>query len=421
MNYFNSQKIQELLSKGKELSLQKVAPLVLTGALSISLLATPVSAASITFEENKANYSNGELYVTKADAVSTNFNAQQEADVTAALRNIDTYFQNFYNILANGGNGYTKENILVRYMAELDKATNNVNSITAKFNYSQKNYVQRYFASKQVEAKLVVANLCNIKISEIDTFVKTHKCTYKSYSNNVISNRYVDTYDVKNGAVKYDSQNVVVFDDTKLTTDKTLIVTPKVDITYNQNQTPNFRQSYDAVIVENKNINDYNNAISALKAEYDRIDEALKNGIYTSKNNQPARDLYISLLGDMNYIDQQVKVNDAVATNVNKYINYRKLMALKTFYEKNRSKCSFVEIATYHNNNYVIRVKTEGSYTQYNVHPRPYNANNFQAYLIYSQGVMSPIDNNQNQGEYYYIDNEGNIVYIDADKVNFYK
>jgi len=422
MNNLNSEKLQELLSKGKKLSLQKVAPLLLTGALAVSLLATPVAAASVSFEENKANYSNGQLYVTKSEAVSTNFNDKQTTEVMAALTNIDNYFAHFYNILANGGTEYTKENILIRYMAELDKATNNVNSIIANYTYSQKNYIQKYFASKQIEAKLVVANLCNIKVSEIETFMKDHKCTYKSYSNDVRANRFVVKYEVKNNAIKHDSESLIVFDDTKLTTDKTLIVLPSVEVTYS-GQTPNFRQSYTSVIINNKELDNYNNAISTLKTEYDKIDEALKNGVYTSKNNQPARDMYMSLLGDMNYIDQQVKVSDTISSAVNKYINYRKIMALKTVYEKNRSRCTFGEIANYHNNYYVIRVKTDASYTQYNVHPKPYNENIFESYLFYDNGMNNIVDNDQNQnfGDLYYIDDNGNVVYVDPDQVDFYR
>ena len=230
----------------------------------------------------------------------------------------------------------------------------------------EKKVIEKYLESKINESKLVFSSITNISIRDLNDYADDYTCTF---ANSISGNNLVNiaVYKIKNNQI-IDSR-IITLDDSRLSKDNTLVVIPSLNVSYGNSSNPTFRTEYNAVIIPKANESMCFQAMSDIDLFYDRIDQAITDGNYISKNNDSNDDVILSIYGDTNLISQTINTKYAYYTGlsnaINQYLTYKQSLMVSKVYNKNSSRIDYREYIEYSINNKPVRISEEQGFVYY--------------------------------------------------------
>lgn len=387
MSSVNFEKMKEVLENGKKFIVKKVAPFALAATVVLSAGTMTAEAANVEFPNTEITYDGDTAYAKETDYKSSYVTDREAKKIYETMNNIDTSYNEVYTVMANGGMYTThtgsRENSMARMLASINEIENQYESTINAMDNTPKQVLKKYLTNKSEEAKLIFANIVGISVKDLNNFGKDHSCVFaNSIGQSSLVN--VGIYQLKNNQIV--SSNIVSFNDATLSNDKTLIKMPQLDVTYRTNSsTPTFRTTYTGSVIYKSNAEVCRQAIAEIDALYDKIEKAIKDGNYTKKSSQNADDIYTSIYGDTNYINQSILSKyvsyTSITPTLNQYMNYCQSNMVAKVYNKNSNSMNYYNYINYANNNTSMRVSEENGFIYYKV-------NNANLYPIKDRGYL---------------------------------
>ena len=387
MSNVNLEKMKEILENGKKFIVKKVAPFALATTVVLSAGAMTAEAANIEFPNTEITYDGDTAYAKETDYRSSYVTDREAKKIYETMNSIDSSYNEVYTVMANGGMYTThtgsRENSMARMLASINAIQNQYEAIINSMDNTPKQVLKKYLTNKEEEAKLIFSNVVGISVKDLNDFGKNNSCVFaNSIGQSSLVN--VGIYQLKNNQIV--SSNIVSFNDAMLSNDKTLVKMPKLDVTYKTNSsTPTFRTTYTGSIIYKTNAEACRQAIAEIDALYDKIEKAIKDGNYTKKSSQNVDDIYTSIYGDTNYINQSILNKYATYTSIiptlNQYMSYCQSDAVAKVYNKNANSINYFNYVNYANNNTSMRVSEENGFVYYKV-------NNATLYPIADRGYL---------------------------------
>ena len=388
MSNINIEKIKETLNRSKKLVLKRVLPFTLTLNTIFGGTAITASAANIKFDNVKIDYENGQAFALEDEYKSSYVTDSEATKIEKIMSSIDDAYQNIPFCIANGAMSIShtgsKENSMARLLAHLNSLENQIQDYIKNMDSTSKKIVEKYVESKGNEAKLIYSNVIGISVEELEEYGEKYSCVFaNSVGESKMTNFAV--YQIKNNQIV--SNRTFSCDDTKLSTNKSLIKIPKLEVTYKNSSSsvPTFKTSYTGVIVDAKNVATCNTAIEEIDSLYDKIEEAIEEGNYTKKSNVSEKDILVSIYGDTNLINQTINNKySGIATEISKYLEYKQQLMISKVYEKNSKKINYLTFGQFAINNKPVRANEEQGFVYYR--------NNGQLYTILDKGYIKTND-----------------------------
>ena len=366
----NTQKIKEFVEKGKKLVLRKALPFVLATGFIAGAGSIKAEAANVEFPTISITYNGDDEFVNQANYKSDYVTDKQAKELNEIIEDIDKSFQDVYTVLANGGmdTSYTgsENNSIARMLASINSIEIEYEEVMDSLNSKEKKVIEKYLESKINESKLVFSSITNISVRDLNDYADDYTCTF---ANSISGNNLVNiaVYKIKNNQI-IDSR-IITLDDSRLSKDNTLVVIPSLNVSYGNSSNPTFRTEYNAVIIPKANESMCFQAMSDIDLFYDRIDQAITDGNYISKNNDSNDDVILSIYGDTNLISQTINTKYAYYTGlsnaINQYLTYKQSLMVSKVYNKNSSRIDYREYIEYSINNKPVRISEEQGFVYY--------------------------------------------------------
>lgn len=371
----NTELFQKNIKNGKKLILTKVAPIALSAGI---MMGGSIVASAATVEIPVISSNSTGTDVDYSTYTSSNVSESLAKQMEEVIDNIDTSYNELYDTMASGGMDITHtksvENSIARLLASINKIENEYQSVIDDMKSTAKKTLNKYLESKKLEAKLLFANLTNISLKEINNFEDEYSCVFaNSITNNSLVN--IGIYEIKNNQII--SNTIVSIDDTNLNKNKSLIKIPSLEVTYKSatSAVPTFTTTYDALIISKESANACDLAIKELDEMYSKVEEAINKGNYTKSTSQDKDDIYVSIYGDTNLINQTIKTKYSQVKDyeaINKYMTYKQNLMISKVYSKNSRSINYLNYEQFNKNNEVVRISNENGYVYYKLNGKIY-------------------------------------------------
>lgn len=364
MNNINIEKIKQTLKDAKKLVLQRTLPFVLATTFLFGAGTPKAEAANIEF--STISITSDDEHFKESNYESSYISDKDAEEVNKIIKQIDTNVTEFYNVMANGGvsiaHTKSKENSLARFVATMTKITDNAKVDFDDMTNTQCKIIEKYLETKINECKLTFNNVTGISLDDLEDFSKNKQCVFANSISNGLVN--IGIYEIKNNSI-VDSK-IISIDDSKLVTGNTLVNIPQIDVVYNGNN-PSFKLYYETKIIAESNLKLYNQIIGDIDIFYSKLEKALDKGNYIRTSGQDKEDIYVSLYGDTNLINQTINTKyqayPELKESINKYLNYKQTLLASKVYDKNTM--NYSEYVKYNANNTPIRISEESGFVYY--------------------------------------------------------
>ena len=366
MNNINIEKIKQTLKNTKKLVLQKTLPFVLAATFVVGAGTSKAEAANINFPTISITYDDDFEYVKEEEYKSGYLTDKQAKEVNEVIAQVDEDFAQFYKLIANGGFSFehtkSEENSMARFVANIMEIANNAIADFDEMTKTQQDTIKKYVETKVDEAKLTYHNVTNASLDKLNDFNSDRQCTFVNSLQNGLVN--IGIYEIKNNSIV--NYKIISIDDSKLSTDKTLVNIPTIEVVYSGTK-PNFKVIYETEIIKEQDLKMYNQAIGDVDIFYSKLEKALEKGNYTKTRGQENEDLFVALYGDTNLINQTINTKyqsiPGIKKAVNKYLNYKQSLLASQVYSKNS--INYKDYVKYQTNNTPLRISEESGFAYY--------------------------------------------------------
>ena len=232
MNNIDLKKIKSLLQKTKKLAIQKALPFVLATGFVVGAGTSKAEAANVEFPTISISYDNDLEYAKENNYKSSYVTDSQADKLENEMKNIDILFNNLYDKMANGGfdvkHTGSKENSMARFLACINEINNTITEIN--MTTVEKQIINKYLESKTAESKLVFYDITNISTKDLTTFGNKKTCVFANSldQKNLVN---IGIYEIKNDNIV--NSEIITIDDSKLTNTKSLVIIPEINVVYN--------------------------------------------------------------------------------------------------------------------------------------------------------------------------------------------
>ena len=412
----NIQKIKNIVTDGKKLVIRRALPVALATGVVIGAGMPKASAANIEFSNITISYIGDDEYVNETTYKSQYVSDAQAKKLKEIMANIDADFRQLYSDLANGKMGImhtgTSYNSMARMLANINFIETKYEDTIDSLNYTEKQIIEKYLTTKTNESKLLYSSITGVSVKDLNEYDNKYSCVFANSINNTnLIN--IGVYEIKNNQIV--SSRIISLDDSKLSTDKTLVVVPYLNTTFIGDR-PNFRTEYTAEIIPKTSETICLQAMNEIDTLYEKVEKAMYFGNYNA-NSSTNKDAILAIYGDTNLISQSInnryaqnsEIKDALAS----YLNYKQNLMVSKVYSRNSYLINYREYIEYAINNKPVRISEEQGFVYYN--------NNGQILLTIDRGYLKTSDlkfagqviKPQDQTVKLYI-NKGVNIYVDG-------
>lgn len=365
MNNINVEKIKQTLKKTKKLVLQKTLPFILATGFLVGTGTSKAEAANVTFPTISISYDKDLEYANEANYKSNYVTDSQAEKIEKEIQNIDDLFNKLYESMANGAfdikHTNSKENSMARFLANINEINNTIDSSNATT--TEKSIINKYLESKIAEAKLVFYDITNISTKDLNNFESKYTCVFAdSLNRNNLVN--IGIYEIKNDNII--NSKIVTIDDSKLSTTKSLIIVPKMTVVYNGSIPSFKTTYETEIIAKddlklcNQAMSDvdifYSKIEKALESgNYKKKTNQNATDIYLSLYGDT------NLVGKT--INEKYKDYKEILPVINKYLLYKQTLLASKVYGQNNMK--YTDYVNYQINNNPIRYSEDNGFVYY--------------------------------------------------------
>ena len=369
MNNINIEKIKQTLKNTKKLALKKALPFILATSFVVGAGTAKAKAANVEFPTVSITYDDDTEYAKQGSYKSSYVTDKQAKEIYNIMEEIDEYFENIYNTMANGGMSvkHTKSehNSMARFVASINEVVTNISGEFEDMTKTEQEIIKKYTESKVAECKLAYHDLTGISTKDLNDYAQNNNCVFvKSLNQGKIVN--INVYKIKNNNIV--ESKIISIDDSKLSTTKTLVIVPEIEVIYSGSK-PNFKTVYSTEIINKNDLKMYNQAVNDIEIFYSKLEKALDKGNYTKNKNQNNEDIFLSVYGDTNLVNQTINNKyqsyRGLKKVLNKYLNYKQDLLVSKVYNENS--INYKDYIKYNANNTPIRISEENGFVYYQI------------------------------------------------------